>query len=614
MKRKQIPCKSWNGYPGSCRAGDDCAFHHKVREEWSHGDDDHAPRFAVGPPKLKNKRVEEPLPPLPQNASEQLLLAREKTLAERLIAEANIRAETEKRLAAEANARAAEARRLTPAQISPCRQSTTQIWNEILGIIDTKPTPLDKLLPPLVVLKTWPDFQLDGPFKEEADLQRALDAFFTPKYDQETHQRVPQLPGAVSDCVQHDDDLCVRAIEGFHFDNMTQFNGYDTSFSKTKLLFAGAIIELKNDDIYNESSKAVNKDLFVQIHGYATKILQKSYHRSHIFALGTNGVSQGILVKFPQPYSPEKISWSLIDHTKQGTFLVDILIRLMYTPQDFLSGIMLPQLRVKYYKPGELDQQDCEPVLLGESLGLGGTSTIFTCQMKGRAGDNTGVLKCVSSYPATSDRWVLPLFQECGLTQGVPQLIGVCNDDISVVTKEVYYGAHAIENADSAVGLITVLRKVHHKCRVIHRDIRPPNIMWSTAGFLVLNDWGFACKVGNPVDPLSNITFQSERMLGLLAKRQRLQQMWKHNIAYDDLQVVFKRRDDFSSLARSILWIRHPVVHDTIEAIGSKQNIEVVSKAWEYVKAMKPEFNAFLTAGESGNYKQLRTLLSEGKV
>jgi hypothetical protein len=132
-----------------------------------------------------------------------------------------------------------------------------------------------------------------------------------------------------------------------------------------------------------------------------------------------------------------------------------------------------------------------------------------------------------------------------------------------------------------------------HTVNVVHRDVRPENLMVDQDGQPILNDWGFAtldCKQAVSLE--GTFRFASEEVL---------------QAAIQGVSRVPCSKDDLHSLLRSVLSILHPSIGCKLAEFGGA-DFGAVSLFWKTWQAEHQVFEPMFVAAEKLEYSALLQL------
>ena len=141
------------------------------------------------------------------------------------------------------------------------------------------------------------------------------------------------------------------------------------------------------------------------------------------------------------------------------------------------------------------------------------------------------------------------------------------------------------------VDLVSLL-KVAHTAGVIHRDVRPDNIMVDEKGFVYLIDWGCACLLdGSSQAPVFEGTFRFASDTALSA-------------AISGINRAPEAKDDLESLVRSVLAINSPDVLRSLSEIKEGE-FRMAKDFWD-TKKQHRHFDDLCGAAQRLDYEYLK--------
>lgn len=224
-------------------------------------------------------------------------------------------------------------------------------------------------------------------------------------------------------------------------------------------------------------------------------------------------------------------------------------------------------------------------------IGEGATSTVYAATFQG----HMGVLKCLKHgfvHLADHELLVLELLRHNNVI-GIPR-------HVTGIRNGVLFFGEELTRVDSLdreklSDLVDCLRAAH-KAGVVHRDVRPDNIMQDSEGRISLIDWGFAHrKTPTATIPEFQGTFQyaSEEVLasaisGELRKPQP--------------------KDDLASLVRVMLSMLSPSLQDELAEIQAN-GLSAAQSFWADKRKANQHYEWVFELANSCNYDALKAAM-----
>jgi len=227
-----------------------------------------------------------------------------------------------------------------------------------------------------------------------------------------------------------------------------------------------------------------------------------------------------------------------------------------------------------------------EAIILQSCVGEGATSHIFVASR----GGSTGVVKMLNrDYEARASQEVSVLqhLEQRGVTHIISG---------ELVTNSIIYFPKVLIPVEVVSGKMVAdlvsLLKAAHTAGVIHRDVRPDNIMVDETGLVYLIDWGCAYLLdkSSPAPPFEG-TFRFASDAALSA-------------AISGINRVPEAKDDLESLVRSVLALNSP---DMLRRLGEIKDGEfgVAKQFWD-TKKQHRHFDDLCGAAQRLDYEYLK--------
>jgi serine/threonine protein kinase len=211
------------------------------------------------------------------------------------------------------------------------------------------------------------------------------------------------------------------------------------------------------------------------------------------------------------------------------------------------------------------------------------------------------VIKLYTSSGASHEANVLIQLEKADVPN-VPLLIEADTDTdeglvLSPLATDLQHGQFTLRHA---LQVIDTLQAVRDRTGLVHRDIRPANLMLQPSGDVLVNDWGFAVPAGEPHPYSGTFTHASDAVLG--------------HIAEGETSFAVGPADDLVSLVRTTLVLN---VQRAAEA-GDGMNMKAQSPAdlahqlidmWK--SCMPEDWVKLQTVAEECDYDGVRQGLKE---
>lgn len=191
-----------------------------------------------------------------------------------------------------------------------------------------------------------------------------------------------------------------------------------------------------------------------------------------------------------------------------------------------------------------------ELVEITSLIGEGATSTVYAATFQG----HTGVLKCLKhGFEKLADHELLVLHHlQLNQVIGIPRHVTKIRNGVLFFGEELTH----VDSLDreKLSGLVDCLRAAH-MAEVVHRDVRPDNIMQDSEGRIFLVDWGFAHrKMPTATIPEFRGTFRYASEEVLVS-------------AISGVPREPQPKDDLASLVRVMLSMSSPSLQDKLAEI-----------------------------------------------
>lgn len=135
-----------------------------------------------------------------------------------------------------------------------------------------------------------------------------------------------------------------------------------------------------------------------------------------------------------------------------------------------------------------------------------------------------------------------------------------------------------------------------HQAKIVHGDVRAPNLFKTNEGGVLVNDWGTAVKVGSEVEPFAGAVVEgSNDLLSSLA---------------DGVKVIAKTNNDLHALARTIFCISYSIP-ETKLPLKQPYEYKVIQRFWSSVNdAWLRIFSLAENASDEQSYADFANALS----
>ena len=128
---------------------------------------------------------------------------------------------------------------------------------------------------------------------------------------------------------------------------------------------------------------------------------------------------------------------------------------------------------------------------------------------------------------------------------------------------------------------------------IVHRDVRPENVMKTAGGKVVLNDWGCAANEGTEVPFAGTFRYASEEVLSSVINGKDRSP---------------KPKDDLHSLVRTVVALNDVDLRKKLSDIPDR-NYDQATRFWKEWQQQYPLFaKPLFAAAEEGDYDTLKQL------
>jgi RIO-like serine/threonine protein kinase len=227
-----------------------------------------------------------------------------------------------------------------------------------------------------------------------------------------------------------------------------------------------------------------------------------------------------------------------------------------------------------------------EVVQIKYLIGEGATSIVYAAQTTNKI----GVIKCLQNDYSSLAKIELNLLNrlEKSKVPWIPSPVEEITDGVLFFTEEL---APLYQlNKGQASELIDCLQGAH-KVGIIHRDVRPDNIMQDMQGHVRLIDWGFASSKGDTNVPFQG-TFRYASQEVLLA-------------AISETARGPQPKDDLHSALRIILSSLQPSISNDLAKI---EDLQGVLDYWTDKRKKNRKYEWAFVAADECNYDDLKLL------
>jgi hypothetical protein len=251
---------------------------------------------------------------------------------------------------------------------------------------------------------------------------------------------------------------------------------------------------------------------------------------------------------------------------------------LSYTKTSKELGLIFPKVKAS---------NSDDMVSINSIVGEGATSTVYAARFR----KETGILKLMKSgfeNLADHEEQILTLLQQ-NEVRGVPS-------SFTKVSHGALFFGETLHHISRLTALHTndLVRSLQqaHTAGVVHRDLRPDNVMENSDGRACLIDWGFAYVIQSPEIPPFQGTFRyasDEVLASAIAGELRRPQV----------------KDDLESFVRMILSLSalSPIQDDL--ARMEQGDFLAAKEYWLEKRTMNPNYENTFVAAETSNYDAL---------
>lgn len=294
------------------------------------------------------------------------------------------------------------------------------------------------------------------------------------------------------------------------------------------------------------------------------------------------------------------IRWLKIEETSDGKFSTKISRPASLAP----SGEGQKQLLTILTKSSEELGLDFPTIKSSETndlvqitslIGEGATSTVYAANFRGQQ----GVLKLLKpgfENRADHEYNILKHELEKENLKGIPSAVTmICNGALFFAEELTYVN---ILNSEQCTELIDILKNAH-SAGVVHRDVRPDNIMQSLNGQVFLIDWGFAYRLSEQSIPPFEGTFR-----------------YASDDVLDSAIISSERapqpKDDLHSLARIILSQNSTCLKGELAEL-TPANLKAAKDLWQRKRDSYPSHEWLFDAAERCQYDKMKEGIFGGR-
>mmetsp|Transcript_16266 Transcript_16266/g.37459 ORF Transcript_16266/g.37459 Transcript_16266/m.37459 type:complete len:685 (-) Transcript_16266:158-2212(-) len=217
--------------------------------------------------------------------------------------------------------------------------------------------------------------------------------------------------------------------------------------------------------------------------------------------------------------------------------------------------------------------------------GRGATSKVYSAIL----GDREGALKILEpSFVHLVDHEVSTLAKLANLS-GVPRAEKIAHN--AIFLEDFLFPTDGCLRA-FVEDLVSCLRGAH-ALGIVHRDVRPENVMKTAGGKVILNDWGCSAKEGKQVSFAGTFRYASEEVLtSVIQGTDRLPQP----------------KDDLHSLVRTVIALNDVDVRKKLSDVADGNYHDAIC-FWEKWQQHNPFYaGTFFKAAETEDYETLKQL------